>query len=69
MIWILTFELNEYYQEGEYFVHAWNHKPSADELKDYIEDYFVGDPQDLNHILNGGGRRGTEDKWYHLRTI
>ena len=32
-IWVLTRAINEYGQEGEYFVDAWDAKPTEEQLK------------------------------------
>ena len=64
-MWILTREHNAYDQEGEYYVYAWDHKPSKEEVDivmDKIEDGYA----DLDHIMNGGGRKNWEDIWYNL---
>ncbi len=63
-IWVLTREINEYDQEGEYFVDAWKLKPHHSKLTEH------GVPQNrLNHVLNGGGRVGAENEWFFLREI
>ncbi len=60
--WILTKEINEYYQDGEYFVAVFAEKPERQVLT------AAGVPTDrLRHVLKGGGRVGTEDEWFHLR--
>jgi len=73
-IWVLTEEYNDYDQFGEYFVHAWNHKPSKVELslqgveksRNFAKDY-------LEYVLNGGGQidEGNyyENQWYILKEI
>jgi len=73
-IWVLTEEYNSYDQFGEYFVHAWNHKPSKLELlqcdveltRPFVIDY-------LQHVLEGGGRieQGNyyDNRWYILKEI
>lgn len=61
-IWVLTFEVNAYDQHGEYFEHAWDHKPTSEEL------LAAGVAmKDLSHVMNGGGRRYPEDRWQMLR--
>jgi len=71
-IWVLTEEYND--QFGEYFVHAWNHKPTKLELlqcgvqktRKFMKDY-------LGYVLEGGGRieQGSyyDDQWYILKEI
>lgn len=74
-IYILTEEYNDYDQHGEYFVAWFPRKPTASKLGEVIfpesegpfsEDVVV---EYLSHILNGGGRRGIENHWYHLRKV
>ncbi len=62
-IWVLTREINEYDQDGEYYVKAFNHKPTHQELSS------AGVPTtSLRHVLNGGGRTERyEHEWFHLR--
>ena len=61
-IWVLTREINQYDQDGEYFVDAWQEKPTHVILTN------LGVPQNrLRHVMNGGGRVGTEDEWFYLR--
>lgn len=63
-IWVLTREINEYKQDGEYFVDAWNTKPTHQMLS------ALGVSQNrLRHILNGGGRVGYENEWFYLKEI
>lgn len=63
-IWVLTKEYNDYDQHGEYFIHAWNKKPTAKELEDHgVEDYR------LEHVLSGGGRQNFEYDWYALGAL
>lgn len=65
-IWVLTREINEYYQEGEYFEHAWDHLPTRGELAGVgIKSESLQD-----HLYeNGGDRIGYENTWYHLKEI
>jgi len=61
-IWILTREINQYDQDGEYFVGAWNKKPTHQQLTE------LGVPQDRLHIvLDGGGRVYPEEEWFYLK--
>ena len=67
-MYVITNEVNEYDQYGEYFVAAFNRKPTLDDLrltfkdKENSESFF-------NHLLNGGGRVGYEHDWYNLREV
>ena len=62
-MWILTREINEYYQEGEYFVYAFQNKPTFKELKDILSKE---DDVAIEWIMKGGGRLEFEHEWYHL---
>lgn len=62
-VWILTREINEYHQDGEYFVAVFSEKPHHAALTEN------GVPQNrLRHVLNGGGRVGAENEWFFLRS-
>ena len=66
MIWLLTYEVNAYDQEGEYFIAAFESKPTADQLKPFLSGYRWKCEEGIEHLLNGGGRREYEDDWYYL---
>lgn len=73
-IWVLTEEYNDYDQHGEYFVHAWDHRPSREELMAHgvaqSSPFCLDLPQ---HVLNGGGRitnaQYYDNNWYHLKEL
>jgi hypothetical protein len=66
-IWVLTSEYNDYDQHGAYFNRAWVGKPTVVDLKAYAKSGKENwSKKDLDHILNGGGRRNWEEKWYNL---
>ena len=61
-VWVLTEEYNEYDQHGEYYLAAFAKKPTAQQLVDAgVEKHR------LEHVLNGGGRKNTEDHWFNLK--
>lgn len=63
-IWVLTREINQYDQDGEYFVAVYVGKPHHTQLT------ASGVPQNrLRHVLDGGGRVGVEYEWFHLRRV
>ena len=64
-IWVLTREINEYDQDGEYFVNAWIGKPTAEQLRVHIP--YENEVQKA--LEEGGGRVDSRDTWYHLRKI
>lgn len=65
MIYVLTREINQYDQDGEYFVHAWTYMPKQEDIIQW-----VGNSKTANHIIiNGGGRVEFEDEWYYLREV
>jgi hypothetical protein len=61
-VWILTYAINEYNQEDDdYFLAVFPKKPTHQQLtKLGIEQ------NQLHHVLNGGGRKKVEHKWYYL---
>lgn len=64
-MWILTEQYNEYDQHGEYFIAAWNEKPTIEKLGEV--HWFAGCSEEfLEYILNGGGRIYPEYQWYNL---
>ena len=81
-IWILTRSHNDYNQYGEYFVGAFMHRPTKQEIFSIVNPPYPGcngtkitpqyDPEDKNvdefltHIINGGGRQRVENDWYEL---
>lgn len=73
-VWVLTEEYNDYDQHGEYFIHAWDHKPSREELKVHInEESRYAQPDYIGYVLNGGGRIDKDnyydDQWYILKEV
>ncbi|MBD3251629.1 hypothetical protein GF380_04225 [Candidatus Uhrbacteria bacterium] len=63
--WVLTKEINEYYQEGAYLVAVFSETPTAGQLR----RLDVLDEDKIDHVLQGGGRRGYEDEWYNLLLV
>lgn len=72
-IWVLTREINQYDQDGEYFVAVFKAKPTVKQIARILaaNGYWGSDVMTALatalHILEGGGREGTEDEWYNLR--
>ena len=61
-VWVVTREINEYNQDGEYFVAAFKSKPTFQQLKKLLN----GDDVTIDKLTRGGGRQGTEYEWYNL---
>ena len=63
-LWILTQEYNLYDQLGEYFIEAYDHLPTFEELTS------VGVPTNrVKAVQLGGGRKDqTEYTWFYLKT-
>ena len=51
MIHVLLRRHNEYYQFGEYFVGAWDHKPSGEEIMKAINSCEDNPKRSLNDCL------------------
>jgi len=65
-MWILTREINEYNQDGEYFVCAFKEKPTFNDLKKTLKglsDVTIG------KLTRGGGRQDFEGEWYYLSEV
>ena len=64
-MWIVTREVNEYNQAGEYFCCAYLEKPSFQELRDKLklDDIAAGT------LTRGGGRQDSENEWFYLREL
>lgn len=61
-VWVLTREVNAYDQYGEYYCAVFANKPTHQQLT------LEGVTQNrLRHTLNGGGRVGNEEEWFHLK--
>ncbi len=65
-MWIVTMDINDYNQYGDYFVAAYLEKPNFSELKSTLTDECLSDAT-LGKLSRGGGRANAEDKWYNLR--
>jgi len=63
-VWNLTREINEYDQQGEYYLATFIKKPTSEVLLSLDVPKYL-----LNHVLNGGGRQEFEDEWFYLREI
>jgi len=64
--WIVTREIYEYDQDGEYFVGVFDEKPNFKSLKEMLpelSDITIG------KLTRGGGRQNNEYEWYKLIKI
>lgn len=61
IMWVITFAINAYDQEGDYFERVFDKKPT---VKDLDKLGYDG-----KHLINGGGRKGNEGIWYYLTEI
>ena len=74
-VYVLTYEVNQYDQYGEYFVAVFKELPSVEDLANVMsgQDLNLGNVMEavsfLEHLRKGGGRRKTEDQWYYLREV
>ncbi len=66
--WILTFEVNQYEQEGAYYLKVFKEKPSKGQVAEVLNRLGHGEFGDeyLDHVLSGGGRKEYEDIWFNL---
>ena len=74
-MWVLTSEVNDYNQCGEYFVCLFSEKPSFNVLKnEIISSSFYVDESIIDRVCGnliriGGGRIDSEECWFFLREI
>lgn len=74
-VWVLTREVNEYDQYGEYFEAVFKSKPTVKQIAEHLagSGYAKGDVMSAlalcEHILAGGGREGTEHVWFNLEEV
>lgn len=71
---ILTSEVNEYNQEGEYFEAVFDEAPTLQQLSRVVYNVDLEALDDegillVAHIKRGGGRQETEDLWYNLTEV
>lgn len=65
-MWIVTRAVNSYDQYGDYFVCAFENKPTFQELKSVLpkeSDVTIG------KLTRGGGRHRAEYEWYYLTEV
>ncbi len=62
-MFVITREINEYDQDGEYFVAVKSTPWTLKELQDEFGD-VVG-----LHLSTGGGRQGIEHTWYNMYEV
>lgn len=60
-VYVLTRSINDYNQDGEYFVAVFNAEPTEKQLVDCGVD-----PGRREFMLKGGGRIDYEHEWYML---
>ena len=72
-VWVLTCRINDYNQEGAYFEAVLEKHPSVIQMAEVLG---VSEGTDImaalalvEHVRAGGGRRGTEDRWYMLEQV
>lgn len=77
-VWVVTYEVNAYDQEGEYFQCGFVNKPTYEQALNLLDGLgvinknysgYAGDyiEKCVNKFLDGGGRISTEHCWYNLR--
>ena len=77
-VWVLTREINQYDQDGEYFVAVFSAKPTTLLLADTFsalnvdcgETNISGALAFYERLAGGGGRSAEmENEWFHLREV
>lgn len=65
-MWVVTRKINDYNQDGEYFVAVYVNKPIFNDLKKLLPQC---DNKTIGKLLRGGGRHLTEYEWYYLSKV
>ena len=66
-MWVITRSINQYDQDGDYFVAVFKYKPTAETIAHVLSEFSY---KLCQHIANGGGRtKEKEDQWYHLTEV
>lgn len=71
--WVLTYEVNEHDQYGEYFLAVFQTKPTYEQIVDFIAEEY----RDIGTLMKavfrlvdkGGGRIKDEHTWFNLRAV
>jgi len=65
-MWVVTREINQFEQDGEYLVSVFKDKPTFQALKALLpseSDVTIG------KLTRGGGRHGNEYEWFNLFSV
>jgi len=65
-VYVITRAYNNYDQHGDYLVSVFLSYPTVEQIK---ELFPVTTKEFVKHLLQGGGRIGTEDEWYYLTAL
>ncbi|MHA1558483.1 MAG: hypothetical protein ACTSXG_01555 [Alphaproteobacteria bacterium] len=65
-MWVVTRKINEYNQDGEYFVAAYTNKPLFQDLKKLLPDKKDAV---IERLTRGGGRQRWEEEWFFLTQV
>lgn len=77
-MWVITRAINEYYQDGDYFVACYKNKPSFEEFVKVVaksegwrENHFdeVDEIERVRRYYENKGRFSNENSWYFLSEI
>lgn len=73
-IYVITYEINQYDQEGEYFYAAFLNEPKLAELSQLFFEKTIDELEDeqilfLSHVKSGGGRKHNEHLWYNMHFV
>lgn len=65
-MWVITKEVNDYRQYGEYFVCCFKQRPTKEQLEKIFKNI---QSVDISFMLTGGGRKEWEDERYWLHEV
>lgn len=62
-MWVVTRAVNDYNQDGDYFVSAFTNEPTFEDLKKLLPGES---DETIGKLTRGGGRQDFEGNWYYL---
>lgn len=64
-VWVLTCDVNDYRQYGKYFLGAWNHKPTVEEIKGIsFDDCAIGEVYAESLVSTGHAGESNSTEYY-----
>lgn len=65
-LWVITREINEYHQDGDYLVAVFHTQPDFNDLSKLLPNQ---PSMVIDRLTRGGGREHDEGEWFNLMEI